>query len=203
MFGGLKSTSTRQNVEMVDTRPMRADARRNYERLLDAAKAAFAEHGTDAPLDDIAKRAGVGSGTLYRHFPTRLDLVEAVFRVQMERLIARTNDLLDEPDAGQALQVFLRRVVTHSNTYRGLASALMSALRSGGSELAQRCHTMVYEAAGQVLDRAKAAGAVRADVDVLDLLKLVNGVALASEQDPDDTQLPDRLLAMVTRGLRP
>jgi AcrR family transcriptional regulator len=203
MFGGFNSTLTGQNVQMVDTRPMRADARRNYERLLDAARAAFAEHGTDAPLDDIAKRAGVGSGTLYRHFPTRLDLVEAVFRLQMEQMIARTNDLLDEPDAGAALRVFLRRVVTHSNTYRGLASALMSALRSGGSALAQSCHTMVYEAGGRVLERAKAAGAVRADVDLLDLLKLVNGVALASEQDPDDPDLPDRLLAMVTAGLRP
>ncbi|CAM3424428.1 TetR/AcrR family transcriptional regulator [Kibdelosporangium persicum] len=192
---------------MVDTigpvRPMRADARRNYERLLEAAMAAFAEHGTEAPLDDIAKRAGVGSGTLYRHFPTRLDLVEAVFRLQMEQMLARTTDLLDEPDAGRALQVFLRRVVTHSNTYRGLASALMSALRSGGSALAQSCHTMVYDAAGQLLARAKAEGAVRADVDVLDLLKLVNGIALASEQDPDDPGLPDRLLVLLTRGLRP
>nr|WP_052477775.1 hypothetical protein [Kibdelosporangium sp. MJ126-NF4]CEL13919.1 Transcriptional regulator, TetR family [Kibdelosporangium sp. MJ126-NF4]CTQ88286.1 Transcriptional regulator, TetR family [Kibdelosporangium sp. MJ126-NF4] len=98
--------------------------------------------------------------------------------------------------------MFLRQVVAHSSTYRGLASALTSALRSGGSPLARSCHTMMYDAATQVLDRAKASGVVRAEVNALDLLKLVNGVAMASEQDPDDPGLPDRLLAMVLDGLR-
>src|SRR5256885_13044970 len=117
---------------MTDTvgssRPMRADARRNYDRLLDAAKAAFAEHGTDAPLDDIAKRAGVGSGTLYRHFPTRLDLIEAVFVQRIDNLVVRAAELAEGPDPEEALLTFLRIVLDHSNSYRGLASVLMVAL---------------------------------------------------------------------------
>ncbi|MET0235186.1 MAG: helix-turn-helix domain-containing protein [Kibdelosporangium sp.] len=184
-------------------RPMRADARRNYERLLDAAKAAFAEHGTDAPLDDIAKRAGVGSGTLYRHFPTRLDLIEAVFRLQIQSLVDQTTDLLDVPDAGDGLMRFLRLVVRHSNTYRGLAGALMIALTNEGSALARSCHTMIHDAAGALLDRAKREGAIRPSVDLGDLLKLVNGIALATEQDLDDPRLSDRLLTLLVQGLRP
>lgn len=184
-------------------RPMRADARRNYERLLDAARAAFAEHGTDAPLDDIAKRAGVGSGTLYRHFPTRLALIEAVFRLQIQSLTDQAGELLDLPDAGDALMRFLQTVVAHSNTYRGLASALMAALHDEGSELSRSCHTMVYGAAGRLLDRAKREGAVRPDIDLSDLLKMTNGVALAGAQNSDDPQLTTRLLTLLVKGLQP
>lgn len=192
---------------MADTanpvRPMRADARRNYERLLDAAKAAFAEHGTDAPLDDIAKRAGVGSGTLYRHFPTRVDLIEAVFRLQLQSIVDHATELMTLPDAGEALTQFLRRMIDHSNTYRGLARALMIALTNEGSALARSCHTMLYGAGGRLLDRAKQQGAVRPGVELGDLLKLVNGIALATDQDSDDEHLSDRLLALLVNGLRP
>jgi AcrR family transcriptional regulator len=182
---------------------MRADARRNYERLLDAAKAAFAEHGTDAPLDDIAKRAGVGSGTLYRHFPTRVDLIEAVFRLQLQSIVDHATELMTVPDAGEALTQFLRRMIDHSNTYRGLARALMIALTNEGSALARSCHTMLYGAGGRLLDRAKQQGAVRPGVELGDLLKLVNGIALATDQDSDDEHLSDRLLALLVDGLRP
>jgi AcrR family transcriptional regulator len=184
-------------------RPMRADARRNYERLLDAAKAAFAEHGTDAPLDDIAKRAGVGSGTLYRHFPTRVDLIEAVFRLQLESLVDQAAELMTVPDAGEGLTRFLRLMIDHSSTYRGLARALMIALANEGSALARSCHTMLYGAAGRLLDRAKQQGAVRPGIDLSDLLRLVNGIALAIEQDNDDAELSDRLLTLLVDGLRP
>ncbi|MBP2327616.1 AcrR family transcriptional regulator [Kibdelosporangium banguiense] len=184
-------------------RPMRADARRNYERLLDAAKAAFAEHGTDAPLDDIAKRAGVGSGTLYRHFPTRLDLIEAVFQLQIQALLDQATELLAAPDAGEGLMQFLRLVINHSNTYRGLATALMVALNNADSAVARSCHQMIYGAGGRLLDRAQQEGAVRADVKLVDLLKLVNGISLVTEKDSDDPHLPDRLLALLVNGLRP
>lgn len=184
-------------------RPMRADARRNYERLLDAAKAAFAEHGTDAPLDDIAKRAGVGSGTLYRHFPTRLDLVEAVFLDRIGTLMDTAGELAEQPDAYAALVSFLRLIIEHSTTYRGLAKALMSALHDHGSKIARSCHTMVYDAGARLLDRAKQQGTVRAEVDLHDLLKLANGIALASEQDADALDVSDRLLALAIAGLRP
>src|SRR3954470_16680768 len=113
-------------------RPMRADARRNYERLMDAAKAAFAEHGTDAPLDDIAKRAGVGSGTLYRHFPTRMDLIEAVFVARISGLVARAAELAESDDPERSLITFVELVVDQSITYQGLASALMTALHEKG-----------------------------------------------------------------------
>ncbi len=184
-------------------RPMRADARRNYERLLDAAKAAFAEHGTEAPLDDIAKRAGVGSGTLYRHFPTRLDLIEAVFLERIGTLMDAAKEFEQRPDGYQALVEFLKRTIQHSTTYRGLAKALMAALQDRGSEVARSCHALVYDAGERLLDRAKAEGSVRADVDLRDLLKLANGIALAAEQDADATDVSDRLLALAVAGLRP
>jgi AcrR family transcriptional regulator len=184
-------------------RPMRADARRNYVRLLDAAKAAFTEHGTDAPLDDIAKRAGVGSGTLYRHFPTRLDLIEAVFRDQIDSLLEQAGQLNERPDAAEALVGFLRLIIDHSTTYRGLASAMMVALHDHGSELARTCHSLIYAEGVKILGRAQRDGAVRADADLRDLLKFANGIALAGELDAADPQLPDRLLALLMDGLRP
>lgn len=185
-------------------RPMRADARRNYERLLDAAKAAFAEHGTDAPLDDIAKRAGVGSGTLYRHFPTRMDLIEAVFVHRINALVVIAKELVEVDDPEEAVVTFFRRLVEHSSSYRGLATALMVALNEQGSEIARSCHMMVYDAVTELVDRAKQAGVVRADVDVRDLLKLVNGISLVVENHGDeDPELVDRLVALVLNGLRP
>jgi AcrR family transcriptional regulator len=184
-------------------RPMRADARRNYERLLDAAKAAFSEHGTDAPLDDIAKRAGVGSGTLYRHFPTRSDLIEAVFLEEIDSLIDNATGLAQAPNADEALVSFLRSIITHSTTYRGLASALVIALHDKGPELARICHAKIYDAGGLLLVRAQQQGTIRGDVDLRDLFQLTNGIALASEQDSADPGLPDRLLALLVTGLRP
>ncbi|GAB3889507.1 TetR/AcrR family transcriptional regulator [Kibdelosporangium lantanae] len=185
------------------TRPMRADARRNYDRLLDAAKEAFAEHGTDAPLDDIAKRAGVGSGTLYRHFPTRMDLIEAVFVQRVSGLVAKSAELADNGDPEQSLLTFLGLVIQQSSTYRGLASALLVALNEKGSEISRSCHTMVYDSAEKLINRAKQAGVVRADVDVRDLLKLVNGIALTADGTDDDPGLVDRLITLVLNGLRP
>ncbi|TCO61030.1 TetR/AcrR family transcriptional regulator [Actinocrispum wychmicini] len=185
-------------------RPMRADARRNYDRLLDAAKAAFAEHGTDAPLDDIAKRAGVGSGTLYRHFPTRTDLIEAVFVQRISLMVAVAAELAEGTDPEESLRTFMRQVVEQSITYRGLAGALVVALHEQGSEVARSCHTMVLEAADRLGDRAKQAGVIRADVNMRDLLKLVNGIAMAAEKDAGaDPALVDRLIALILNGLRP
>src|SRR5881227_1228774 len=100
---------------------MRADARRNYERLLAAARAAFAEHGVDASLDDIARSAGVGPGTLYRHFPTRHALLEAVLGDAQATLLAEAEKLATEPDPDAALLTWMRGLATHSRTFRGLA----------------------------------------------------------------------------------
>ncbi|MGW0819937.1 TetR/AcrR family transcriptional regulator [Streptomyces sp. NPDC002845] len=187
---------------------MRADARRNHERLLVAARAAFAAHGTDASLEDVAKRAGVGIGTLYRHFPHRQALVSAVFEEAAADLLARSRELLDDPQPCTALVTWLREIITHASEYRGLARALMSvsyadsASYDTGSPLA-RCSDPLRRAGSALLTRAQEAGTVRPDVSIGDLLQLTNAIALAAEETPDTPDLADRLLALTVRGLKP
>ncbi|WHM36970.1 TetR/AcrR family transcriptional regulator [Streptomyces sp. BPTC-684] len=184
------------------TRPMRADARRNYERLLGVARSAFAEHGTDASLEDVAKRAGVGIGTLYRHFPNRHALMNAIFQSEVDVLLARSRELLDAEQPCTALVEWLRAIITHTGEYRGVARALMSASHDDSSALAQ-CSVPMREAGSALLERAQLAGSVRVDVTIGDLLQLTNAIALAAEQAPDDPELADRLLALTLRGLQP
>ncbi len=181
--------------------PMRADARRNRERLLIAARSAFAEHGADAPLDDIARRAGVGIGTLYRHFPTRLELQEAVFRDQVQAVCAGATDLLNSHEPGEALALWLRSLTGYIATKRGLSSALMTAL-GRDSELVSSCSAQMKAAGKDLLVRAQEAGAVRQEADIADLLRLVHAVVLATEQAPSDDGQRDRLLSFVLDGLR-
>ncbi|WP_398978681.1 TetR/AcrR family transcriptional regulator [Streptomyces sp. I05A-00742] len=183
-------------------RPMRADARRNYERLLTEARTAFTEHGTDASLEDVARRAGVGIGTLYRHFPSRTALMCAVFQGEVDGLLARSRELLAAPEPCRALVDWLRAVVAHASTYRGLARALMAAQGDEASDLA-RCSLPMREAGGTLLARAQQAGVVRPDLGVTDLLQLTNAIALAVEQAPEDPELGDRLLKLTLEGIRP
>ena len=178
---------------------MRADARRNYERLLAAATAAFAEHGPDASLDDIARRAGVGIGTLYRHFPTRQALLEAVYREQIEALSAEAEDLLDEASPGRALATWLRSVLAHNVTHRGLKEAVMN---GEGSELVSSSKARMRAAGAALLARAQQAGAIRDDLDIGDLLRLVYGIALANEKGPESPALANRCLLIMIDGLR-
>jgi AcrR family transcriptional regulator len=183
-------------------RPLRADARRNYERLLTEARSVFAEHGTDASLEDIARRAELGIGTLYRHFPNRHTLVSAVFEDALSDLLAHSRALLDDPQPCSALVTWLRAVITHASEYRGVSRALMSASRDESSALA-RCSRPLREAGSALLARAQEAGDVRRDVSIADLLQLTNAIALAAEETPDDPQLADRLLNLTLRGLKP
>ena len=183
-------------------RPMRADARRNYQRLVAAAATAFAEHGTDASMDDIARRAGVGPGTLYRHFPTRHALLEAVYRDQVEALCARAYELGDTLPPGEALAAWLRAVAGYVTTKRGLAEALMSGPGERQPEVFAAGKQAMREAGAALVGRAQAAGEVRGDVDVADLLKLGHAIALAAEHAPDGPDQADRLLALVMDGLR-
>ncbi|MEU1378255.1 TetR/AcrR family transcriptional regulator [Streptomyces triculaminicus] len=182
-------------------RPMRADARRNYERLLTEARTAFTEHGTDASLEDIAKRAGVGIGTLYRHFPNRTALMSAVFQGEVDGLLARSRELLASPEPCRALLAWLRAIVTHASTYRGLSRALMAAQSDEASAMS-RCSLPMRDAGDTLLARAKAAGAIREDVDISDLMQLTNAISLAVEQSPDDPELADRLLTLTLTGLK-
>lgn len=134
---------------MADTvRPpagLRADARRNYERLLAEARVSFAAHGTDASLEDVARRAGVGIGTLYRHFPNRQSLMSAVFEDAVGELLARSRELLSAPQPCAALVTWLREMVTHASEYRGLSRALMAVAHDGTSALA-RCNDPIRAA---------------------------------------------------------
>ena len=181
---------------------LRADARRNYERLLTEARASFAAHGTDASLEDVARRAGVGIGTLYRHFPNRQSLMSAVFEDAVGELLARSRELLTAPQPCAALVTWLREMVTHASEYRGLSRALMAVADDDTSALA-RCSAPIREAGGALLCRAQDSGDVRGDVEIGDLLQLTHAIALAAEGNPGDPELADRLLTLTLRGLKP
>ncbi|MET7337263.1 TetR family transcriptional regulator [Nonomuraea sp. NPDC005650] len=181
-------------------RPMRADARRNYERLLAEAAAAFAEHGVEASLEDVARRAGVANGTLYSHFPTRQALLEALMRDRMEALAGAARDLLDQPDAREALISWARAGIAHAAMYRGLATSLMRSIEDETSELHAACQA-VLTAGERLLERAQAAGAVRPDATASDFYTLINALAWAGEQTTPAQG--ERLLAFAIDGLRP
>nr|BAM98961.1 putative tetR-family transcriptional regulator [Streptosporangium amethystogenes] len=184
-------------------RPMRADARRNYDRILVAAGAAIARHGAEASLEEIARHAGVGSATLHRHFPSRQALLEAVFRGRVETLCAKASELTADLDPGPALVTWLRAVGTHAASNRGLAASLMRGARDGDPTLGATCHTMIVSVGGELLERARQAHAVRPDVGIVDLLKLVSAISLATEQEPGGAAEADRLLALAIDGVRP
>src|ERR1700744_3133040 len=177
---------------------MRADARRSRAKLLDAATAAFAENGADAPLEDIARRAGVGIGTLYRHFPTRVDLQAAVFRRQGERVCAAADEYMTTTTPDQALAGWLRAMAAYLTPKRGLSRALVDALGKD-SRLITSCWGAMIDAAERLMTRAQEAGMLRADIKPIDVLRLVHGVVIATEQAPDET---DRLLGLMLDGLR-
>ncbi|MET1073037.1 MAG: helix-turn-helix domain-containing protein [Umezawaea sp.] len=182
------------------SRPLRADARRNRAKLLAVAAEVFAAHGTDASLDEIAKRAEVGPGTLYRHFPTRQDLLAELLRDRVDALAAKAAELLASPSPGAALNTWLEAVAEHATTYRGLAGVLITAERS---EVLAACHDEMRAAGAALVDRAKEDGALRGDVALTEVFDLVNAVAWAGEQGDDPTRRTRRLLALVLDGLRP
>jgi AcrR family transcriptional regulator len=176
----------------------RADARRNYERLLAAAAEVFGERGAGAPLDEIARRAGIGNATMYRHFPTRSDLLIAVYADEVTALCARGAALLDAADPGAALFEWLGAFVAHVAGKRELAHAIGPDAGPPRSELFRGWHASMQETAGALVERARQAGAVRADVAAADLLALANGIALTAA---DDGQA-QRLLALARAGVR-
>jgi AcrR family transcriptional regulator len=183
-------------------RPMRADAQRNYERLLSAAVAVFAERGADdASLEEIARRAGVGIGTLYRHFPTRQALLEAVYQDQVEGVRAKADELLRSESPADALADWLRALASFSSTKQSLTSALLATLGKD-SELLSSCSAVIYGAAEKLLARAQEAGVVRPDADAKDLIRLVHAVNLAAQHAPTDPGQRDRLIGLVLDGLR-
>ena len=185
-------------AEAGDEPRMRADARRSRAKLLEAATAAFAETGADAPLEDIARRAGVGIGTLYRHFPTRTDLQAGVYRSQVDAVCATADELTGTVSPQEAFDGSVRAIAGYLITKRGLARALIDSLGKD-SELISVCSLRMRETLDRLLDHAQRAGAVRPDISAQDVLRLVHGIVMATEQAPQDT---DRLLGMMLDGLR-
>ncbi|MEN3281503.1 MAG: hypothetical protein V7607_2643 [Solirubrobacteraceae bacterium] len=184
-------------------RRLRADARRNRERVLEAAREAFADEGVSVPLDEIARRAGVGPGTVYRHFPSKEALVEAVIFGRLQRLGEEARALGTAADPGRAFFDFSARMVVEGAAKRDLVEALAGAgvrePQVAGSLVAQQ----LREAFGQLLQRAQHAGAVRPDVSTTDVMAVLTGASQAMRQHADDSDVADRVLAVVCDGLRP
>ena len=184
--------------EAGDEPRMRADARRSRVKLIEAATIAFAEHGADAPLEDIARRAGVGIGTLYRHFPTRTDLQAGVFRSQVDAVCSTADDLIGTVSPEQAFAGSVRAIAGYLVTKRGLARALIDSL-GRDSELISVCSLRMNDTVDRLLAHAQGAGVLRPDISAKDVLRLVHGIVMACEQSPSDT---DRLLDVMLDGLR-
>jgi AcrR family transcriptional regulator len=179
----------------------RVDARRNYDRLLNVAHEVFDERGANASLEEIARRAGLGSATLHRHFPSRYALMAAVYWNQIEALCAAGRDLVDAKSSGDALTAWLRQLIAVA-AERGLATALMTSRRDATARLFDACHDAIRAAGAPLLARAKQAGAIRADVELEDVLQLANAIALTVEHDSRAPERVDRLLSLLIDGLR-
>lgn len=178
---------------------MRADARRNYERIVATARDVFAEHGVDAPLDDIAKAAKVGPGTLYRHFASREALIEAVYRGEVGQLADHAHELRDTLPPEEALFAWMRAQIAFITENGGLALALKTAI-DADSETFEYCRAQLNSAVAALLEPAQAAGVIRADLEPRDLLRLGHGVGTAAAYADDAGT--ERLLSVVLDGLR-
>jgi len=184
------------DVTALAPRPQPADAPRNYEKLVSAAREAFAPDGTSASLEDIARRAHVGIGTLYRHFPTRQHLLEAVYLDEVEAICRSAADLADlEP--WDALVTWLRQFVGFAATKRALAQEMLGTIGSD-AEVFRTCRVAISSAGDELLGRAQAAGAVRADASFIDIARLLGGIA-SIDSDPEQIE---RILDIVIDGLR-
>ena len=179
------------------TRPKRADARRNYDKVLAAAREAFADGGESTALEEIARRAGVGIGTLYRHFPNRQALLEALYLNEVEA-ICRSAEEVDGGDPWEALQSWFERLIGYLATKRALAHELLDYLDQDAA-LFQTCRASLFAAGEPLLARAQAAGAVRSDVEFSDVMQLVGGIAKIPSSDPAQVE---HILRIALDGLR-
>src|SRR5450755_517944 len=182
-------------------RKPRADAERNRERILEVAKEAFARHGANASLDDIAKEAGVGPGTLYRHFPTRGELLEAVYRTEMEKLAAAEQKFAEELPPVEALRAWLLLFVDYIAAKQLIAPAL-NALAGDPKNVFEASYARIWEAIRVLVKRAIKSGDIRKDLDPIDLLRALIGVANVATS-PDWQQSAKRLVEILIIGSRP
>jgi AcrR family transcriptional regulator len=182
-------------------RKPRADAQRNRELILEAAKEAFSRSGANASLDDIATEAGVGAGTLYRHFPTRDALLEAVYRTEVEKLAAAEQKFAAAMPPIEALRAWMLLFVDYIATKKIIAPAL-NTLVGGASKLIEASYAQIWEAIGALVKRAIKSGDIRKDLDPIDLLRALIGVANISAS-PDWRQSARRLVDILITGSRP
>jgi AcrR family transcriptional regulator len=187
-------TNIQNDAPLLTQRPRRADARRNYEKLVDAARDAFATEGTAASLEDIARRAGVGIGTLYRNFPTRQDLFDSVYLGEIEELCEAAVQVADLPP-WEALETWLQRFVGYAATKRAIYEEL-----NRDSEMFGKAREAMYGAGQPLFDQAQAAGAVRTDTTFDDVLRMVSGLTGAGFVDEAQRT---RVLHLALDGLRP
>ena len=178
-------------------RPKRADARRNYEKVLAAAREEFAEGGESTALEQIARRAGVGIGTLYRHFPTRQALLEAVYLEEVEE-VCRAAEQLQGDDPWTALERWFERFIAYMATKQALAGELLNYLEPD-TELFKSCRAALFAAGEPLLQRAQAAGVVRADVTIGQVMQMVIAIAKTAGSEPGQVE---HLVRIVLDGLR-
>jgi AcrR family transcriptional regulator len=187
-------------VTATSGRPLRADAQRNRDRLLDVAVQAFSRDGLDATLDAIAKQAGVGIGTLYRHFPTREALIEAAYRNELARLCDAVPGLLRSVPPDEATRAWMDRYIDYMTTKRGMADALRAVIASGVNPYAQSRDRLIA-AITALLAADGGAGTLRADVEPGDVLASLSGISLAAGE-PAQRDQARRLLDLLMDGLR-
>ena len=187
--------------KQASVRKPRSDAQRNRERILEAAKEAFTRAGVDASLDEIAKEAGVGAGTLYRHFPTRETLLGAVYRTEMEKLASAERKFAEELPPVEALRAWLLLFVDYIAAKQLIGPAL-TALLGDPKKVFEDSHARVWEAIRALVKRAIKSGDMRKDLDPIDLLRALVGVANVATS-PDWQQSARRLVDILIAGSRP
>lgn len=178
---------------------MRADAMKNYEHILEVANVVVTEHGVDASLRDIARRAGVGLGTLYRHFPTREALLEALLRSSFDEFTTKARELETASSPDDALVSWLRDVVTFTGNYQGVVDVMMAAKEDPESALHASCITM-RTAGTRLLTRAQAEGLARTDMDGDDLFSLAAALAWLSNQ-PSSAPRAEHLFRIIASAI--
>jgi AcrR family transcriptional regulator len=185
-------------AERPSARPLRADAQRNYLLLVDAAREVFAEQGGDASMEAIAKRAGVGIGTLYRHFPKRIDIVEAVYRNDVDELMRTAEGLLSDLEPWPALVEWLHAFIRYAQGKRVFLSELHEAFEKN-PQLKVASRERINQMTQRLLERAQGAGVARTDVDGEDVMQLIGPMCMSATLTDDQGE---RLITMILDGLR-
>jgi AcrR family transcriptional regulator len=184
-----------------DVKPMRADARRNYEKIVAAAREVFAERGAEGSLDEIAKRAGVGPGTLYRHFPSREDLIDALMRDWSARVVADSEAAAtDGLPARETLDKWFEAFVRHITLHRGAAAKITAAMDDPSSPIYGKCQ-VIASANERVLDYVRDTGQLRRGVESRDVVRLVSGVASVADAGGMGSDAVDSMLGIVIDGI--